>query len=57
MKISSLILQKDFKKQFSKLNKKAQIEFEYKLNIFLEDQFHPLLNSQSLFVAIGSHRQ
>ncbi len=48
MRISSLILQKDFKKQFLKLNTKTQSEFEYRINLFLKDQFHPILNNHPL---------
>ncbi len=48
MRVSSVILQKDFKKQFSKLNKKIQLEFEDRLRLLLSDQFHPILNSHPL---------
>ncbi len=48
MKTSSIILHKDFKKQFSKLNKKNQVEFKYRISLFLEDQFHSILNTHPL---------
>ena len=48
MRISSIILRKDFKKEFKKLNKKVRLEFEYRVKLFLEDQFHPILNNHPL---------
>lgn len=48
MRISSIILHKNFKKQFSKLDKKIQAEFEYKIYRFLDDHNHPVLNNHPL---------
>jgi len=45
--VEVLVKKKAFK-QLSKLPKKVQKRFALKLNIFKEDQFHPLLNNHSV---------
>ncbi len=37
-----------FKKQYSKLSKKVQEKFKERRNIFLYDEFNPLLNNHPL---------
>ncbi|MBM2818008.1 MAG: toxin of the YafQ-DinJ toxin-antitoxin system [Parcubacteria group bacterium] len=39
---------KNFRKQFDKLSIKIQDKFEEKLDLFLQNMFHPLLNNHSL---------
>ena len=38
----------NFKKQFRKLPRKVQDSFEKRLDIFLDNMFHPLLNNHSV---------
>lgn len=38
----------NFKKQFSKLIKSQKIKFTERRNIFLEDEFHPIINNHAL---------
>jgi len=39
---------KQFKKNYSKANSKIKLSFDKKLNIFLQNQFHPSLNNHTL---------
>jgi mRNA-degrading endonuclease YafQ of YafQ-DinJ toxin-antitoxin module len=39
---------KEFKKQYQKLPKKVQLKFTQRLEIFLENPHHPLLNLHTL---------
>ena len=48
MKISSFIVNKHFKKQFSKLNRKIQDAFEDRARVFIKDETHPSLNNHPL---------
>jgi addiction module RelE/StbE family toxin len=48
MKIQNIILEKNFKKQFIKLDIKIQSQFKNRIEMFLENQFHSTLNNHSL---------
>ncbi|MBU6431087.1 MAG: type II toxin-antitoxin system mRNA interferase toxin, RelE/StbE family [Patescibacteria group bacterium] len=39
---------KNFRKHFEKLSQKIQDKFEERFNLFLNDQFHSILNNHSL---------
>ena len=39
---------KNFKKQFDKLTKSQKEKFKERSNIFLRDEFHPILNNHAL---------
>ena len=39
---------REFKKQIRKLPRKIQDHFEERLQIFIKDKFHPLLNNHSV---------
>jgi addiction module RelE/StbE family toxin len=42
------VLHKRFKKQFKKLPQKVQRRFFERVELFLKDRFHPLLNNHSV---------
>jgi addiction module RelE/StbE family toxin len=48
-----IIVTKAFAKQFNKLPDKIQKKFEERLEIFIKDQFSPILNTHSL---IGEYK-
>lgn len=41
-------LHKNFKKQFNKLTKPQKLKFKERRNIFLQDEFSPILNNHAL---------
>lgn len=43
-----IIPHRKFKKQFRKLQKSDQKQFEEKIKIFLQNPFHPILNNHEL---------
>lgn len=47
---------KRFIKQFAKLPKEVQAQFERRLDIFYEDTFNPLLHNHSLVGKYQGHR-
>ena len=44
----NISLHKDFEKQFVKLTPNQQKKFKERRNIFLQEQFHPILNNHAL---------
>lgn len=51
-----ITLHKNFEKQYKKLRSGAQRAFKERKNLFLEDQFHPLLNNHPLKGAYTRYR-
>lgn len=45
-----------FRKQYNKASRKIQSEFDRRLKLFLQDQFHPLLNNHSLTSNLKGYR-
>lgn len=43
-----IILHRNFEKQYKKLHQKEKEKFKEKRNIFLQNQFHPILNNHEL---------
>ena len=43
-----IFLHKNFDKQYKKLNQKEKEKFKEKRNIFLQNQFHPVLSNHEL---------
>ena len=43
-----IILHKNFKKQYRELRVRERRKFKERRNLFLENQFHPLLNNHAL---------
>lgn len=41
-------LHKTFKKQYEKLTKSQKIKFKERRNVFLQDEFNPILNNHAL---------
>lgn len=49
-------LHKDFEKQFVKLTPSQQKKFKERRNIFLQAQFHPILNNHALHGKYAGYR-
>ena len=49
-------LHKNFKKQFNKLTESQRIKFRARRDIFLQDEFHPILNNHALKGAYQGYR-
>jgi addiction module RelE/StbE family toxin len=47
---------KNFKKQFNKLTESQKEKFRDRRNIFLQDEFHPILNNHMLKGKYGGYR-
>jgi addiction module RelE/StbE family toxin len=43
-----IILHRNFEKRYKKLNPKIQTKFKGRKNLFVTEQFHPLLNNHKL---------
>lgn len=43
-----IVFHSSFDKDYKKLSSKIKLQFKIRRNLFLEDQFHPLLNNHTL---------
>lgn len=51
-----VILHRSFKKKFKKLPPRVQNQFFERIDLFLQDKFHPLLNNHSVDSAYSDSR-
>lgn len=54
--MKEIFLHKNFEKKYKKLEEKERKRFKKRLNLFLIDEFNPLLNNQMLKGNFNSYR-